>query len=127
MLTLDEIIKGEEAIAEACEEQASMCDLDDLYARNVAFENSKCAERHRQIVEWLKELKRLREKDTNVILDNIKEEVKTKIEQDEFARSVFRHEEKDNAKAEQCTGRIMAYNNVIKLIDRKKVNGENDG
>ena len=126
MLSLDEVIRGEEAVAEACEEQASMCDLDDLYARNVAFENSKCAERHRQIAEWLKELKKLRGRETNAILDNIKEEIKTKIEQDEFARSVFRHEEKDNAKVEQCTGSIMAYNNVVKLIDRKKVRVEND-
>jgi adenine C2-methylase RlmN of 23S rRNA A2503 and tRNA A37 len=121
MLSLDEIIKGEEAIAEACEEQASMCDLTNLYERNVAFENGKCAERHRQIVEWLKELKRLREKDTNAILDNIKEEIKTKIEQEDFAHSVFLHEEKDKIKAEWCVGKIKAYNNVIKLIDRKKV------
>ena len=54
------------------------------------------------------------------VLDKIRAEIKGKIEQEEFARSVFRHEEKDTAKAEQCTGSIMAYNNVIKLIDKYK-------
>ena len=52
------------------------------------------------------------------VLDKIKAEIKEKIEQEEFARSVFRHEEKDAVKAEQCTGSIMAYNNAIKLIDK---------
>lgn len=51
------------------------------------------------------------------VLDKIRADIKAKIEEEEFARSVFRHEEKDSTKAEQCTGSIMAYNNVIKLID----------
>lgn len=62
-MTLDEAIKGEENIADACKSQANMCDLDDPYARNVAYENGKCAEMHKQIAEWLKELKRLKEKE----------------------------------------------------------------
>jgi hypothetical protein len=37
-----------------------MCDLNDPYARNVAFENGKCAEEHKQIAEWLKELRILK-------------------------------------------------------------------
>lgn len=73
MRTLDEAIKSEELIVEDCEEQASMCDMNNLYERNVAFENGKCAERHREIIEWLKELKRLREKED--VLDNIEEEI----------------------------------------------------
>lgn len=65
------------------------------------------------------------------VLDKLRAEIKEKIEQEEFARSVFRHEEKDTAKAEQCTGSIMAYNNVIKLIDKYKAdrseeNGNDD-
>ena len=60
MFTLDEVIKGEENIADACESTANTCDLDDPYARKVAYENSKCAERHKQIAEWLKELKKLK-------------------------------------------------------------------
>ena len=58
------------------------------------------------------------------VLDKVRVEIKEKIEQEEFARSVFRHEEKDTAKAEQCTGSIMAYNNVIKLIDKYKAESE---
>jgi len=67
-------------------------------------------------------IKALEEQDS--ILDKIKAEIKEKIEQEEFARSIFRHEEKDTAKAEQCTGSIMAYNNVIKLIDKYKAGSE---
>ncbi len=119
MRTLDEIIKFEELTAADCETQASMCDLNDLYERDIAFQNNRYAERHKQIAELLKELKRLRELEN--VLDNIKEEIKTKIEQEDFARSVFLHEEKDKIKAEWCVGKIKAYNNVIKLIDRKKV------
>lgn len=58
------------------------------------------------------------------VLEKIRAEIKAKIEEEEFARSVFRHEEKDTYKAEQCTGSIMAYNNVIKLIDKYKDESE---
>lgn len=54
------------------------------------------------------------------VLDKIRAEIEQKIEQERFARSVFRCEEKDAVKAEQCTGSIFAYNNVIKLIDKYK-------
>ena len=64
MRTLDEAIRGEEAVADACKEQANMCDLNDPYAKKVAYENGKCAEEHKQIAEWLKELKQLKEKET---------------------------------------------------------------
>lgn len=60
------------------------------------------------------------------VLNKIRDEIKEKIEQEEFARSVFRHEEKDAVKAEQCTGSIMAYNNVIKLIDKYIKESEGD-
>ncbi len=121
MTTLDEEIKREEEMADCCEYDASKLDLYDRYENFLAGEYGKCAEECRQRAEWFKELKRLREQDINAILDNIKEEIKAKIEQEDFARSVFIHEEKDTTKANQCTGSIMAYNNVIKLIDRKKV------
>ena len=54
------------------------------------------------------------------VLDNIRADIEQKLEQERFARSVFRHEEKDAVKAEQCTGGIFAYNNVIRLIDEYK-------
>ena len=60
----------------------------------------------------------------NEVLDKIRDEIKEKIEQEEFARSVFRHEEKDTIKAEQCTGSIMDYNNAIKLLDKYKAESE---
>ena len=58
------------------------------------------------------------------VYDKIRAEIERKIEHERFARSVFRGEEKDIVKAEQCTGSIMAYNNVIKLIDKYKVESE---
>ena len=57
MMNIDEAIKHEEIIADACKGQANMCDLNDPYARKVAYENGKCAEMHKQIAEWLKELR----------------------------------------------------------------------
>ena len=58
------------------------------------------------------------------VLDKIRAEIEQKIEQERFARSVFRGEEKDAVKAEQCTGSIFAYNNVIKLIDKYRLESE---
>ena len=63
MRTLDEVIKWEEDIVHECEYQAKQCDLDDPYERDVAYENMKCAEDHKQIAEWLKELKQLKEQE----------------------------------------------------------------
>jgi hypothetical protein len=119
MLNLDEVIRGEEAIAEACEEQANMCDLDDLYARNVAFENSKCAERHRQIVEWLKELKRLREKDTNAILDNIKEEVKSEYGNYDICEFYEDYDYEENNISEYIF--VGSVAEILEIIDKYKV------
>lgn len=58
------------------------------------------------------------------VINKIREEIKAKIEQEEFARSVFIHEEKNTARAKQCEGRIIAYNNVIKIIDKYKTESE---
>ena len=58
------------------------------------------------------------------VINKIRAEIKQKLEQEEFARSVFRHEEKDYAKAEQCTGSIMAYRDVLKMFDKYKAEGE---
>jgi hypothetical protein len=58
------------------------------------------------------------------ILDKIRAEIEQEIKQERLARSVFRDEEKDAVKAEQCTSSIFAYNNVIKLIDKYKAESE---
>ena len=80
-------------------------------------------EEHRELVEKLKghDAELVGKSD---VLDKIRAEIKAKIEEEEFARSIFRHEEKDTVKAEQCTGSIMAYNNVIRLIDKYKAESE---
>ena len=39
------------------------------------------------------------------VIDKLRTEIKSKIEEEEFARAVFRHEEKDTVKAEQCYGK----------------------
>ncbi len=45
-------------------------------------------------------------------------EIKQKIEQEEYARAIFRNEEKAENKANQCTGSIMAYKNVLKMLEK---------
>ena len=75
-----------------------------------------------EIIENLEAISKALEQES--VLDKIRAEIKAKVEEEEFARSVFRHEEKDTAKAEQCTGSIMAYNNVIKLIDKYRAESE---
>ncbi len=66
----------------------------------------------------------LKQKLKEDVLDKLRAEIEQKIEQEIFARSVFRGEEKDTVRAEQCTGSIFAYNNVISLIDKYKAESE---
>ncbi len=54
------------------------------------------------------------------VLGKIRAEIEQEIEKENFARSVFRYEEKDAVKAEQCTGSIHAYHNAILFIDKYK-------
>lgn len=60
-MTLDEMIEHTEKIIDFCEDQVSKCDLHDPYESYVAGQNGECAEEHRQIAEWLKELKQCKE------------------------------------------------------------------
>ena len=59
-MTLDEAIKHAEEVADVCESVASKYDMTDAYESHVACQEGKCAEEHRQLAEWLKELKQLR-------------------------------------------------------------------
>ena len=61
MMKLDEAIKHAEEVADTCEYEASKYDMSDSYESHVAYQEGKCAEEHRQLAEWLKELKRVRE------------------------------------------------------------------
>jgi hypothetical protein len=44
-------------VAESCEWQALQCDVTDAYENHVKGENEQCAADHRQLAEWLTELK----------------------------------------------------------------------
>ena len=76
-MTLDEAIKYAEEVAEKNEKKASW-----FWGKegNPNYENCvKCAEEHRQLAEWLKELKQLRE-DRDRLL-NALNEIRAEIEQ----------------------------------------------
>lgn len=60
-MKIDEAIKHAEEVANLCEYEASRYDMTDSYESHVACQEGKCAEEHRQLAEWLKELKQLRE------------------------------------------------------------------
>lgn len=57
-MTIDEAIKHAEEVAEELEEEAVKGCCDDTEIMNKCYE---CASEHRQLAEWLKELKQLRE------------------------------------------------------------------
>lgn len=61
MLSLDEAIRHAEEEAELLEESAQGCDLTDRIEKEIAFKSGKCAEKHRQLAEWLRDYKRLLE------------------------------------------------------------------
>lgn len=60
-MTLDEAINHAEEVAE--EKEIDIENQDPLFPNNIE-ECKKCAEEHRQLAEWLKELKHLREQTT---------------------------------------------------------------
>lgn len=124
-----------EELKKHCQKQIEACEL---WARHNGEEpHGKVYEEHKLILELLEqepksewehdhEILKAYSDGANGVLEEIRAEIKTKIEEEEFARSVFRREEKDKAKAEQCTGSIMAYNNMIKLIDKYKAESEDN-
>ena len=109
-MTLDEAIEYEETIADACKAQADMRDLDDPYARKVAYENDKCAKEHRQIAEYLKELRKLRKQDR--ALDKVRDEVE-KLEVIEQIYSYEGH-----------TWAMDMKEDVLEIIDKCRKDGE---
>lgn len=56
-MTLDEAIKHCEEVARGCEWEARQCDESDGYESHVKAESLNCAADHRQLAEWLTELK----------------------------------------------------------------------
>jgi len=63
MIKLDEAISREYEIVDLCEFTANTYDMDDFYERSMAYKAGECAKEHRQIAEWLKQLKRLKEQE----------------------------------------------------------------
>lgn len=59
-MTIDEAISHALEVAESCEWQALQCDVTDAYENHVKGENEQCAADHRQLAEWLTELKEAR-------------------------------------------------------------------
>ena len=64
-MTLEEAIKHAEEVADVCEFEASKYDMTDAYESYVACQEGKCAAEHRQLAEWLKELKTIRKQDVH--------------------------------------------------------------
>ena len=59
-MTLDEAIKHADEVADTCEHDAKSWDMTDAYESHVACGIGKCAEEHRQLSMWLRELKEYR-------------------------------------------------------------------
>lgn len=59
-MTLEEAIKHAEEMEGLLIGGANSCDLDDRVEKIIARNNAKCAEEHRQLAEWLKELQERR-------------------------------------------------------------------
>lgn len=59
-MTLDEAIKHAEEVADTCEYEASKYDMSDSYESYVACQEGECADEHRQLAEWLKQLKEIK-------------------------------------------------------------------
>lgn len=72
-MTIDEAIKHCEDVAETCEFDASRCDETDRYEQHEMYELGKCAKEHKQLAEWLRELKGLRNSVGAVKLSSMKE------------------------------------------------------
>jgi hypothetical protein len=72
-MTIEEAIKHCEEVADTCEYEASKYDMTDAYERSVACKEGECASEHRQLAEWLRELKKYRaifEKVGKILADN---------------------------------------------------------
>lgn len=66
-MTLDEAIIHAEEQAELLEESARGCDLDDRVEKEIACKSGKCAAEHRQLAEWLKELREYKQQNVTVM------------------------------------------------------------
>ena len=123
MTTLDEAIKHAEEVADTCEYAASKYDMSDPYESHVACQEGKCAEEHRQLAEWLKELKEYR---TQIFkIDDIREETYKRavlncMSMIDAIRAEIETEMTHNLSNEQT----QAFSYVLWLIDKYTKGGE---
>ena len=81
-MTLEEAIKRYEEQANLLEESAAGCDMTDKVEKEIACRSGKCAAEHRQLAEWLKELKAVQDIIKQaVIADNIRGEAERKTDE----------------------------------------------
>lgn len=66
-MNLDEAIKHAEEVADFLEDNASRYDINDPFENHMACRDGECAEEHRQLAEWLKELKEYKEQSGDAI------------------------------------------------------------
>lgn len=106
-MTLEEAIKHCEEVADVCEFEASKYDMTDAYESHVACQEGECAEEHRQLAEWLRELKAYKKAYT---------EIDGKIESDYMGNNEYEMAVSDG------------YQSAINIIDRciEEVNADED-
>ena len=119
-MTLDGAIKHCEEVAE---EQEKLCKrYDDVSGYSRSHNESirvadakwceRCAKEHRQLAEWLKDYKRLKEQES--VLDKIKAEI---VMYEADCRLVC-----DEEPCKQCTDNV--FGSIYRIIDKYKVGGE---
>lgn len=93
MMTLDEAIKNCEEVADMCEFQAGKYDMTDAYESYVSCQEGECAEEHRQLAEWLKELK-----ESRMVLDKIRAEIEALPKTYPFINHIDMYVKEDDVK-----------------------------
>jgi len=116
-LTLDEAIKHCLEVAENCEEQAKQCDSDDRYERHVMHENAKCAADHRQLAEWLTELKELRSLKTDYVFFKAEAAKLLELAVEDFA--VYGALKDLSAEQRVQNSDWQRFNRVFDILDRR--------
>jgi len=123
-MTLDEAIKHTEKIAENKENLTKIykaLNEDRLNEDGLSFgEEEKCAEEYRQLAEWLKDYKRLKEQES--ILDKIRAEIETKYGQCDICEYFEDYDyEENNISEYRPIGNIA---DILQIIDKYTAESE---
>ena len=132
-MTLDEAIKHAKEVAEEQEKaakewhenQVRKCELISFAAMDYTHENEckECASEHRQLAEWLKELKQLREQTKWILCSEKMPEEKEWIGTKQFGTTIS---DKvfvtlENSKGERYTQYLSFQNGKLSTTDQSKV------